>query len=360
MKKFIPIILVPFFSVFFLTSCNQGSSTAANAKKNDSLNYIYKAPTKASVVMKILGQEVTEGEVFQGIEGDIYDAESKVYELKMGKLKAFMLEKFIMNHPEKKSLTNDQFLDQIIIGKSADSMTITDKEVQAFIEERKIPAEHINDDLKGRIREFLTQENKKKFVDTWLNEQMKQNPVEVYLPKPQRPKFDVKIGDAPFMGKADAKVTLVEYSDFQCPFCSKAADVIKDIKKKYGDQIKIVFKNYPLPFHQNAKLAAEAGACAATQSHEKFWALHDLMFKEQDKLAESDLIEKGKKLKLDIEKFTKCLKDHEKLAQVENEMKEGADLGVKATPTFFINGKLLSGAQPLEVFIEEIDLELAQ
>src|SRR5690606_7404149 len=98
-------------------------------------------------------------------------------------------------------------------------------------------------------RQFLEMEKKKEAIENWIGEKTKNAPVEVYIAEPKRPVYEVNVGDAPYVGGADAKVTIVEFSDFQCPFCAKGAELMGEVKKKYGNKVKIAFKNYPLPFH---------------------------------------------------------------------------------------------------------------
>ena len=155
-------------------------------------------------------------------------------------------------------------------------------------------------------------------------------------------------------------MTIVEYSDFQCPFCSKAAVTVGEIEKKYGSKVKVVFKNYPLPFHSQARIAAEAAQCANEQGVKFFWKMHDAMFADQTKLDQDNLIATAKKAGVKEADFKSCLAATKHKAVIDADMAEGQKLGIKSTPTFFINGKLVSGAQPAEVFSEVIDEELAK
>ena len=221
-------------------------------------NFIFKKAPNTKTGIKIAGKDYSQDELFKGIENDLYEAEMKVYEIKFNRLNAFVLEKLMESHPKKKGLTNDEFLEKYIT-KGAKP---TDKDVDAFIVERKIPKTHMNDQMKERIKGFLSLELKKKYIQKWIAKETKNNSVEIYINKPERPVFDVKVGDAPFMGGADAKVTIVEFSDFQCPFCKKGETIMNAIKKKYGKKVKIAFKQFPLPFHNHAKGAAEAALCA--------------------------------------------------------------------------------------------------
>lgn len=129
--------------------------------------------------------------------------------------------------PRKKGLSNDEFLDKYI----ASEVKISEKEIEAFIKDQNIPAEHINPQVKEKIKGYLGMERKKEAVEKWLAEKTNKKPVEVYIPKPRRPTFPVEVGNAPTFGDKNAKVTIVEYSDFQCPFCSKGAEVLKKLKR---------------------------------------------------------------------------------------------------------------------------------
>lgn len=318
-------------------------------------NFIFKPAPSKGVVAKFDGKNITMEEVLKGAENEIYEAEKKVYDLKMAKLKGWLIDQMMQKDPKKKGMTNDEYLKKHIAG----TVKVSEEEIKAFIKQRQIPDQYINPEMTGRITKFLMAEKEKTAIEDWFNKKTANMPVEIYLNKPTRPVFDVKVGDAPFVGKADAKVTIVEFSDFQCPFCQKGAKVMDEIKKKYGNKVKIAFKNFPLPFHKNAKTAAVAGLCANEQSPEKFWKLHDLMFADQQNLTNDGLVAKAKTLGLDMKKFEACLSSNKFLAKVEADKAEGQKAGVQSTPTFFINGKMISGAQPLEVFSEEIDQELS-
>ena len=165
---------------------------------------------------------------------------------------------------------------------------------------------------------------------------------------------------APTRGAKDAPVTLVEFSDFQCPFCQAAAPTLRQVEQKYGDKVQIVYRQFPLTnIHQFAFKAAEASLCANEQG--KFWDLHDLMFKEQNKLAVSDLKEKAARLGLDQKKFNNCLDSGRYVEQVQNDLKQGKSVGVTGTPAMFLNGVYVEGgAVPLSVLSTQIDKELAR
>lgn len=332
-------------AVLFAFSCTKGNSRPS---------FVYKKAAGDGVAAKIGNVTITEQDLVKGIESDIYEAEQKIFDIKFNKLRAMVIEKLMEQDPKKKGLTNDEYMDKYIAGKAK----ISDKAIDAFIKEKKIPANNINPQIRERIKSYLMVEEKKKMVDRWLAEKTKKSPVEVFIQKPRRPSYDVKIGNAPFAGGKDAKVEVVEFSDFQCPFCARAADILRQIKKKYGKKVKIAFKQFPLPFHSQAKDAAIAALCANEQKTDYFWKMHDAMFADQSKLKIADLKATAKKIGVDSKKFDECLDSKKYEAQVDQDIEQGKKVGVKSTPTFYVNGQQITGAQPLEVFSEIIDSEL--
>ncbi len=319
-------------------------------------NFIFKPAPSQGVAAKIGDKTLVEGDVFKDIQAEIYDAEMKVYQIKINKLKAVIVEKLMDMDPKKKGMENDAYLQKYVTS----SVKVSKKDIQAFIKERKIPKQHINEQMKQRIRQFLEVDLKKKAIDLWIAKKTQKNPVEIYVKKPSRPVFDVKAGDAPYAGGSDAKVTVIEFSDFQCPFCAKGAKILTELKKKYGNKVKIAFKNFPLPFHNHAELAAQAGLCANEQKSSYFWKMHDRMFGDQTKLTKDGLVASAKAIGLKVEQFTKCLDSKKFAEKVKSDMEEGKNAGVKSTPTFFVNGQLINGAHPIEVFSELIDEALSK
>jgi protein-disulfide isomerase len=168
---------------------------------------------------------------------------------------------------------------------------------------------------------------------------------------------EVDTTNDPFVGPEDAAVTIVEFSDFECPFCSRAYETVNEVKELYGDDVKVVFKNFPLSFHDNAQKAAEASECAFDQ--DMFWEMHDMLFENQDALTVEDLKAYAEELGMDTETFNECLDSGAKEEAVEEDFNAGTEVGVTGTPAFFINGRELIGAQPLEAFQAIIDNELA-
>ncbi len=165
----------------------------------------------------------------------------------------------------------------------------------------------------------------------------------------------VRTQGAPRRGPANAPVTLVEFSDFQCGFCTRALATVRQVMKEYPTQVQWVFKHYPLEMHRDAPLAHEAALAAGAQG--KFWEMHDLLF-ERKTLQRDQLISLAKELGLNVAQFTRDLDSHKFRGAVEADRREGAELGVDGTPTFFINGRALVGAQPIDQFRKLIQAEL--
>ncbi|MCC6848448.1 MAG: thioredoxin domain-containing protein [Deltaproteobacteria bacterium] len=158
-------------------------------------------------------------------------------------------------------------------------------------------------------------------------------------------------------GGAKATVTIVEFSDYQCPFCKRGEDAVQKVFETYGDKVRIVFRDYPLPFHERARPAAEAAACANAQG--KFWEYNKKLFANQSALGDDNLKQYAKELGLDAAKFDECYAKKPHSAAIDKDLADGVLAGVNGTPAFFINGRAISGAQPFEKFKEIIDEELA-
>jgi len=169
----------------------------------------------------------------------------------------------------------------------------------------------------------------------------------------------VEIDDDAVFGDKNAEVTLIEFSDYECPFCGKYySETYSQIKKAYVDtgKVKIVFRDFPLSFHQNAQKSAEAAECAGEQN--KYFEMHDKLFENQQALDVVSLKKYAQEIGLNVGDFNACLDSGKMVAEIKKDFADGQAAGVKGTPAFFINGKLLSGAQPFSAFQQAIDAEL--
>lgn len=160
-------------------------------------------------------------------------------------------------------------------------------------------------------------------------------------------------GDAPGFGPADAKLAVVLYSDFECPYCSRAAEVAGKLKEKYGTKVRFVFRQYPLPMHANAPLAHEAALAAHVQG--KFWPFHDLLFANQRSLDRESLEKHAEKVGLDMARFKKALDEHTYAATVKADMKLGEEVGVSGTPSLFIGTERVQNPTDFDAVAKQID-----
>jgi protein-disulfide isomerase len=171
-------------------------------------------------------------------------------------------------------------------------------------------------------------------------------------PDPKR-KYEVELGDAPMRGDPNAKVTIVEWSDFQCPFCNRVEPTLKQIEQEYGDSVRIVFKHLPLEIHPEARAAHLAAEAAHRQG--KFWAMHDRIFTNQRDLRPETLEGYAREIGLDLERYRRDVASADVRKRIDEDLEQARELGVTGTPSFFINGKNLAGAQPFPNFKRMID-----
>jgi protein-disulfide isomerase len=232
---------------------------------------------------------------------------------------------------------------------------VTDTDVTAWYQanQQRVQGAPL-DQVRAPIRAYLIQERMDAARKAFVGVLKTKTKVTVNL---DPPRLAIANGNAPAKGPATAPIELVEFSDFQCPFCLRANPTVTQVLTTYGDRIHFVYRHYPLPGHTNARPAAEASACAADQN--QFWAYHDLLFANPSSLTDADLKQHARSLKLDTAKFDACVDSHKFKALVDSDVKEGDEVGVNGTPAFFVNGRMLSGAQPYEVFKRLIDEELA-
>jgi protein-disulfide isomerase len=210
------------------------------------------------------------------------------------------------------------------------------------------------DKVEGPIKALLVQERTQTARKQYLDGLKARTAVTIMLEPPR-----LKVADAgrPSRGPARAPVEIIEFSDFQCPFCLSAHPTVARVLNTYGDRVRFVYRHYPLPNHPNAWPAAEAAACAGEQG--KFWEYHDRLFDNQSRLGKADLKKHAAAVALDTAKFDACVDTHKYKSDVDVDVAAGEEAGVSGTPAFFINGRQLSGAQPFEAFKRLIDEELA-
>jgi protein-disulfide isomerase len=207
--------------------------------------------------------------------------------------------------------------------------------------------------VRGKILEKIRQVRTQKARTAYVKALRAQSTVAIALLPPS---MRVDTQSAQIMGSADAPVSLVEFADYECPYCQKAAPDVQKLKDEFGNKVAVVYRDFPLAMHPRAEKAAEAARCASKQG--KFWEYHDELFHSKE-LDVDQLKAQAEALKLDSAAFGKCLDSGEQAAAVESDRKEGLRLGLNGTPSFFVNGYFLSGAADYATLRQLIEQQLA-
>jgi protein-disulfide isomerase len=251
-----------------------------------------------------------------------------------------------------RQLEPEQLIEQEITSKVA---APTDDEVAVWYGQNQARLQGASlDQAREPIRGYLLQQRTLAARQQYLDGLRLKTTVRVTL-EPVR-QLIAKV-NRPAKGPATAPVEIIEFSDFQCPFCLNAFPTVNQVVATYGDRVRVVYRHYPLPIHPRARPAAEASQCADEQG--KFWAFHDRLFGDQARLSDADFKQHAAELGLDTGQFNSCFDSQKYRADVEADIEAGNEAGVSGTPAFYINGRMLSGAQPFEAFKRIIDEELA-
>lgn len=188
------------------------------------------------------------------------------------------------------------------------------------------------------VKMYLKNKERQVVTSRILSEGQRKKELVLSYPKPEKPHFDLPIAsDDHVKGNKNAKVTIVEFSDFECPYCARATEQVNKVYAQFKDKVQLVYKHFPLSFHPNAHNASEYSCCAEEQG--KFWEMHDKIFENQKKMTEPDLKGYAKGLGLDLGKIATCIKVGKCKAKIEKDKLLGEKIGVAGTPSFFINGK---------------------
>jgi protein-disulfide isomerase len=275
-----------------------------------------------------------------------------LYDARKAALDALVADWLLETEAKARGITKDALVEQEVTNKVT---PVTDEEIQAFYDEKKAQMRgQTLDQAREQIRGFLSAQKTQTATTALLDSLKDKTPVTVLIDAP-RVSLNVA-ADEPVKGAG--AVEIVEYSDFQCPFCSRVNATLQKVLTDYDGKVRIVFRDFPLPFHQNAQIAAEAAQCAHEQG--KFWEYHDKAFANQQALAADNLKQYAVDLGLDATKFNACLDESRFKQAVTTDHTGGQAVGVSGTPAFFINGRFLSGAQPYEAFSAIIEEELGK
>lgn len=308
--------------------------------------------TKSMVAATIGDRTITIEEVDRAAASKLAKVRSDEYEARRTTLDNLIAQQLVEAAAKQANQPVDQWLTAQV---EAKVVPPTDAEVAAAYEQNKARlGTQTLEQAKPALVDSLKQQQRARLRQELVAGLRTKAGVKVNL---QPPRADVDEAGNPVRGPREAPVSIVTFSDYQCPFCSRAEATINQVREVYGDKVRVVFRDYPLSFHQYAQKAAEAAGCAGEQG--KFWELHDKLFANQQKLTVDDLKKYAAETPgIDAAKFNECLDSGRRADEVKKDFADGAALGVTGTPAFFVNGRFISGAQPFANFEKVIDEEL--
>ena len=311
-----------------------------------------------TVVAQIGTEKVTLGELDHAVSGRLSQLQrqraEQEHRIRQAGLDEIINRKLLTREATRRGMPEGVLLKTEVEDKTP---PVTDGEIKTFYDAnaRRMPGPYHQ--VKGRLREHLQQEKRQRRFREYVETLRSAARVEIALPPAAAPRIHLEAtGTA--RGPFTARVTIVMFSDFQCPFCAKAAPVIEQLVRAYPDEVRIVYRDFPLSMHDKAQKAAEAGRCAEERG--EFWELHDLIFAHQDRMAIGDLKRYARQIGLDSAAFDACLDSGQMAQRVKQDLDAGEKAGVDGTPAFFIDGLMLSGAQPFDAFTRLVDAELAR
>jgi len=325
----------------------------------------------AQDAFKIGGQVTSVAEVAKQDQAEFYDMERKKFEL----IDRIAREKYLDYFWQQEAKKAGKSIAAAQKAYEEKNIKVSEKELQETLEKFK---DHPSlqklekKEQEKQIRDYLVERSRREIQDGIIQNGLTKGDLVIMYPEPEEPVYKVTVsGDEPTrygpnpedikpMGCKgdDCAITVVEYSEFQCPFCSRVVPDIKRVLTDYKGKIRWVMRDFPLSFHDRAKPAAVAAHCAGEQK--KYWHMYNTLFNNQRNLADSDLRAYAEQIGLNMSQYDKCYKSPKAMeAKIDKNFQSGASLGVTGTPAFFINGRRLSGAMPYSEFKRIIDQELS-
>ncbi len=304
------------------------------------------APDKA--VALIDGKPISEEDLDQRAAPQLRELNAKIFEIKDQALTEMIDEQLLNQEAGRLNLSVQQLLDREVDSRVAKP---TPADAESYYNEMKDRISRPLEEIRPEILEFLFETRRRTAYDSYLSGLRSREKVVVLLAPPRTV---VSIDPARLRGPANAPITIVEFSDFECPYCGGVEDTLRQLESRYPTQIRLAYRDFP--FHPRAEPAAEASRCALAQG--KYWPYHDLLFDNQQHLESGDLSKYAARLKMDAKKFDECIARKIYAADIRHDLDEGNKLGITGPPTFFINGTILIGATPMEDFARLIDREL--
>ena len=324
-----------------------------------------------SLAYKIDEKITTYEQAYDSNQSELYKAEKQKYEMVENLAKEKYLDFFWHEMAAKSGIGEEKARNEYI----AKQVIIDSVEVQRFIDKyREHPKlKDLGDKEKNKYAvEYLITKKTDELIDRVLDEAIRTKRLVILYPKPEEPVFNLKITEndqikygpnpsdtKPVGCSSECPITVVEYSEYQCPFCSRVMPASLKLLKEYKGRVRWIVRDFPLGFHNRARPAAIAAKCSSEQG--KFWEMYDTLFNNQRSLSDSDLKAYGKSIGLNQSKYEECLNNPEKaLAQVEENYRSGEKLGVTGTPSYFVNGRKIDGALPYEALKDIFEEELGK
>lgn len=308
------------------------------------------AQTEDRVVAKVNGANITQKEVDDSVISQLFPLEQQIYAIRKVALENLVARAILEGEARKRGITVEELRKQLTAGKVEGSSSEVD---QVYLENASVFATMSPDEAKERLRLDLESQARMKLYRKALMELRKGANVELLLEEPRLP--SISDGTAPSTGSKEAAVTIIEFSDFQCPYCRESQSTLKQILKNYGNEVRLVFKHLPLDIHAEAFASAQAAFCAGEQG--SFWKYHDALFASEVLSAEA-FNKMALDLGLNITKFKACLSSEASRTAILKDVREARQFGINSTPTFVVNGKLVRGAIGFEEFKAIIEREL--
>ena len=315
------------------------------------------SPSKNSEELaEIAGTVVTRLDVDKSGGKQLQDLRQQLYQLERQKLDEHIGAMLLTHEAKKRGVSVATLLEQEV---NSTVQPPSEEEIRSLYERNKeripVPFEKVRDQMRNYLREQKITERKIEYFKTLRAK----GRVTTYLKAPALVRVDVPVNGAPFKGSEKAQVTIVKFEDFQCPYCKAVQPNYQEMLKRYDGKVRLVHKDLPLDqIHPQARQAAEAARCADDEG--KFWEYHDKLYASSPKAAPEDLKFYAKELGLKQDLFDECLTSGKYKAAIQKDLNEAASLGLTGTPTFFINGRELSGAQSVEAIAQIIEEELAR
>ena len=305
---------------------------------------------------ELAGNSVSIEDLDKAIGAPLAKLQEEIYQLRRQKLEILINEKLLAQEAAKRGISVPALLDQEVTNKVS---LVTEQEIETFYQANKSQFKSDDSAVREQIRGHL--QNRKLVLarEEFLQSLRSQTPVTVHLQAPPVFRAQVRADGGPVKGSANAPITIVKFEDFHCPFCKRVQPTFNELLAKYDGKVKLVHRDFPLDqLHAQARGAHEASRCAEEQG--KFWAYHDILYTNAPKAAPDQLKAYASEIGLDTASFEQCLKAGKYKATVQQDVEEGMRAGVTGTPAFFINGRMLSGAQPIEKFVQIIEDELSR